>query len=88
MLSKQHHSVLFLWPLGWLPGHQPGWQRAVLRRGGKHSFNSCPYQLVNNKAQESCVPALLLILWMVLCFALHRVKPLLITLLLIMKRTS
>lgn len=68
MLSKQHHSVLFLWP---------GVRVAAccFREGGKHSFNSCPYQLVNNKAQESCVPALLLKLWMVSCFALHRMKP-------------
>lgn len=70
MLSKQHHSVLFLWP-------EARVAKCCFRWGewGKHSFNSCPYQPVNNKDQESCEPALLLMLWMVSCFALHRVKP-------------
>lgn len=69
MLGKQHHSVLC--SVFWSQGDSvlfKGW-------GAKHSFNSFPYQLVNNRAQKSCVPALLLTWWMVLCFTLHRLKP-------------
>jgi len=63
MLSKQHHSVLFLWPGARVPVRS-------FREGGQTQLS----QLVNNKAQESCVPALLLMLWMVSCFSLHRIK--------------
>lgn len=69
MLSKQHRSVLFLWPGAMVAA-------PCFREGGKHSFNSCPHQPVSNKAQESCVLALLLMLWMVSSSSkLHRVKP-------------